>query len=78
MAEEGVWSTGENCRETFPVDREKGMAHPIYTGMHSMQMSGFDRAINRAARIAERAGQLTNRDHSVLSLCKFRQRSSFS
>lgn len=70
MAEEGVWRTRQDRRQTATLGRQVRMAHGIDTAVEPVQAARGYSAGNGACRIAKRTEQLADGHDPVLSICQ--------
>ncbi len=73
MTQNRFGSAGEDGGQASAVKRETSVADGVDARVEPMQATGLDGAIDGAAGIAERAGQLTDRYDAMLPLCEFRE-----
>jgi hypothetical protein len=73
MAENGIWSRGENSTKALTVQRKTGMPDRENATVKAVQPTSLDRAMNGSAGITQSPGQLIKRHNSMLSLCELRK-----
>ncbi len=70
MAQERTGSAGKHGGKATTLLGKARVTDRIHTAMEAMQSSRSCGPVNRAPRVAERTGQLTDRDDPVLALRK--------
>jgi hypothetical protein len=75
MAENGIRSRSKDGPKAFAVKRETSMPNREHTTVKPVQVPVSHRSIDGFARVAQRPGQLTNRDNPVLALREIRKAS---